>query len=284
MEIGLYPGCTAHSTGLEYSMSLHAVLDNLDVQTVEMENWNCCGAAAAHSLSKVLGLALPARNVAIAQEMGMPVSVPCAGCFNAMRRAQSALSEEGDLKDELEEAVGFSYNGEVEFLAMIDVVLKNVGLEKVSERVTKPLDGLRVACYYGCALVRRPEIADMGDHENPVFMESLAECLGATPVEWSYKTDCCGADLALTHAKMVQAMCDKIAASALEAEADCFMCSCGLCQMNLEMRQTGANGKKLPAMYFSELMGIAMDLSGRKKWWKKHLVNPIPMLKERALG
>ena len=182
MEIGLYPGCTAHSTGLEYSMSLHAVLDNLDVQTVEMENWNCCGAAAAHSLSKVLGLALPARNVAIAQEMGMPVSVPCAGCFNAMRRAQSALSEEGDLKDELEEAVGFSYNGEVEFLAMIDVVLKNVGLEKVSERVTKPLDGLRVACYYGCALVRRPEIADMGDHENPVFMESLAECLGARPV------------------------------------------------------------------------------------------------------
>ena len=281
MEVGYYPGCTSHSTGLEYSMSLHSVLEKLDVDLVEIDGWNCCGAAAAHSVSKLLGLALPARNIALAQDMGLPISVPCAGCFNALKRAQHALTNDDAMKSELEEVVGFSYNGKIEIRAMIDYVINSVGLDRISGMVGKPLEGLRVASYYGCALVRRPEVAGLGDHENPRFMEDLAERLGATPVEWSYKTDCCGADLALTHASMVEKMVDKIVAAAREAEADCLMVSCGLCQLNVEMRQTRED--KIPAFYFSELMGIAMDLPGRKKWWKKHFVNPFPLLTDRKL-
>lgn len=283
MEVGFYPGCTAHSTGLEYSMSLHAILERLDVELVELDNWNCCGAAAAHSVSSTLGLALPARNIAIAQESGLPVSVPCAGCFNALKRAQYALSSEGPEKEELERIVGFSYNGEVEITSMVDFVMNEVGIERIGESVVKPLQGLRVACYYGCALVRRPEVTGAAECENPRFMEDLVERLGGTPVEWSYKTDCCGADLALTHGSMVVQMVDRIVGAAIEAEADCLMCSCGLCQLNVEMRQSGVDGLKMPMFYFSELIGIAMDLPDRKKWWKKHFVDPRALLKQRDL-
>jgi heterodisulfide reductase subunit B2 len=283
VEVAFYPGCTAHSTGLEYSMSLHAILERLDVSLVEMDGWNCCGAAAAHSVDTLLGLALPARNIAIAQKSDLPLSVPCAGCFNALKRAEVALSTEGKMKDDLEEVVGFTYDDSLEINAMIDVIMSTVGLEAVSATVEKPLRDLRVACYYGCALVRRPETTGMGDHENPRFMEDLVTCLGGTPLEWSYKTDCCGADLALTHAGMVGQLVDKITGSAREAGADCLMCSCGLCQLNVEMRQSGDSNGKIPVFYFSELMGIAMDLPGRKKWWKKHFVNPLPLLEKRAM-
>jgi heterodisulfide reductase subunit B len=283
MEVAYYPGCTAHSTGLEYSMSLHAVLKELDVSLVEIESWNCCGAAAAHSVNRLLGLALPARNIAIAQESGLTLSVPCAGCFNALRRAQYALRTDTNMRRELEETVGFTFRDQLDIRAMIDIVINDVGLDRIRDRVVHRLEGLRVAAYYGCALVRRPEVTGLGDHENPLFMENLAAALGAEPLEWSYKTDCCGADLALTHAEHVQHMVDEITDAAREAGADCLMCSCGLCQMNMEMRQTAPDEDQLPVFYYSELIGIAMDLPGRRKWWKKHFVDPVPMLTRRGM-
>lgn len=278
MEVSFYPGCTAHSTGLEYSSSLKAVFDSLGVNLLEIEDWNCCGAAAAHALNGLLGYALPARNIAIAQGLDLPLVVPCAGCFNALRRAQRLLAEEKEAGRKIEEIVGFKYNGKLQIQAMVDFMLKRIGLNKLKNHLVRPLSGLKVACYYGCALVRRPEVAGIGDHENPTFLDDLVGCLNARPVEWSYKADCCGADLALTHASIVENLVDKITGMAIEAGANCLVCSCGLCQINLEMRQTGRNGLKLPVFYFTELMGLAMDLEGKNKWWKKHLVNPEPLL------
>ena len=274
MELSFYPGCTAHSTGLEYSMSLHAVFEVLGVKLLEIEDWNCCGAAGAHSINQLLGLALPARNIAQAQKINLPLAIPCAGCFNYTRKAQEALSKDGPMKQKLEDIVGFKYEGNLKIEAMIDVLINRIGLEKLKGFVKKPLTGLKVASYYGCALVRRPEITNMGDHENPVFLDEVVECLGGEAMEWSYKTDCCGADLAITHASMVENMADKIVGAAIEAGANCLMCHCGLCQINLEMRQTGKTGIKLPVFYFTELMGIAMDVAGREEWWEKHMVKP----------
>ncbi len=274
MELSFYPGCTAHSTGIEYSMSLHAVCDALGVKLLEIDDWNCCGAAGAHSISQLLGLALPARNIAKAQRIDLPLVIPCAGCFNYMRKAQEALSADGPTKQKLEEMVGFKYEGKLQIQAMIDVVINRYGLDKVKSFVKQPLSGLKVASYYGCALVRRPEITRMGDHENPLFQEEMVECLGGEAMEWSYKTDCCGADLAITHGAMVADMADRIVGAAIEAGANCLMCHCGLCQVNLEMRQTGKNGVKLPVFYFTELMGVAMGLPDRGAWWDKHMVKP----------
>ncbi|MFC2082630.1 CoB--CoM heterodisulfide reductase iron-sulfur subunit B family protein [Candidatus Bipolaricaulota bacterium] len=282
-EYSFYPGCTAHSTGLEYSMSLHAVAHTLGIELKEIDDWNCCGGAAARSVSNLLGLALPARNIAKAQEADLPLAIPCPGCFNAMRRAQHALSEESAMKTHLEEVVEFEYKPGLDIVAMHEVFLEPTMLEQLESSVVKPLQGLKVASYYGCALVRHPEIVQMGDHENPVFLDQLVESLGGEVVDWSYKTDCCGADLAMTHGKVASEIADTIAGMAAEAGADCLMASCGLCQVNLDMRQTGPPKKRLPIFYFTELMGIAMDLPGRKPWWGMHIVNPRPLLKARKL-
>lgn len=284
MEVSFYPGCTAHSTGIEYSLSLHAVFDALGVKLSEIDDWNCCGGAAAHSLSNLLGLALPARNIAKAQARDLPLAIPCAGCFNAIKRAQYALSNDPDMRKKLEDIVGFKYKGGLEVKAMHDVVLEQVGLDRMKKYVKKPLSGLKVVSYYGCALVRDPKIVQMGDYENPLFLDNIVTALGGEAQDWSYKIDCCGADLAMTHGKIASEIADRITCMALEAGADCLMTSCGLCEINLETRQTGKNGVKIPVFYFTELMGIAMDVPGRDEWWDKHVVSPRALLKSRNLS
>jgi len=283
MEVSYYPGCTDHSTGLEYGLSIHAVCDALGIKLNEIEDWNCCGAAAAHSMSNLLGLALPARNISKAQKRDLPLAVPCAGCFNAVKRAQNAMDNDPDMKKQLEDIIHFTYKGNLDVRLMHDVILNFVGLKEVERRIKKPLKGLKVVSYYGCALVRNPEIVKMGDHENPVFLDEIVKSLGGEAVDWSYKTDCCSADLALTHRKIGNEIADNIAAMSIEAGADCIMASCGLCQINLDMRQTGRINPKVPIFYFTELLGIAMDLPDRDRWWDKHVVNPRTLLEDKNL-
>ncbi len=282
MEFSYYPGCTSHSTSVEYSLSSEAVLRALGVELLEIEDWNCCGAAAAHSLNRLLSLCLPARNIAKTQERGLPLVVPCAGCFNNLKGAETALKKRGELAGQVEKIVGFKYSNETEILALIDVVVNRIGMEKVKEKVTRPLSGLKVASYYGCALVRNPKITQLDDAENPRYMDRVMEALGATPVEWSYKTECCGADLALTHGGTVVEMVNRIVEMAGEAGADCIACSCGLCQANLEMRQK-RKGEGVSVFYFTELMGLAMGLKGENRWWKKHMSDPTRPLRSLNL-
>jgi heterodisulfide reductase subunit B len=161
----------------------------------------------------------------------------------------------------------------------MDVMLNRIGLEKVQEKVKRPLKGLKIACYYGCALVRHPKITQLDDPENPQYLDRLMKSLGAEPVEWSYKTDCCGADLAMTYSDVVKKLVGKIVSMAKEAGAQCIVTSCGLCQMNLEMRQDMG----LPIFYFTELMGAAFDVEKRGNWWKKHLISPKGLLDSLGL-
>ncbi|MFC1582101.1 CoB--CoM heterodisulfide reductase iron-sulfur subunit B family protein [Planctomycetota bacterium] len=283
MEVSFYPGCTAHSTGIEFNDSMHAAFGALGVELKEIDDWNCCGGAAAHSLSKMLGLALPARNIRQAQESDLPLTISCAGCLNAVKTAHHAMANDPAVKAELEDVLNFSFSGKVKIQAMHEVVIETIGLDKLKAKVTKPLTGLKVASYYGCALVRKPEVMQMGDFENPLFLDDIAEALGAEAIDWSYKTDCCGADIALTHGSVAVDLADKIIEGAREAGADCVMSSCGLCQINLDMRQSGLGGKKIPQLYYTELMGIAMQVGDQQEWWEKHIVNPIPLLKDKGL-
>jgi len=276
---------------MEFVLSLKSVCAALNVELSEIDDWNCCGGAAAHSMSNLLGLALPARNIAKAQVRDLPLVIPCPGCFNAVKRAQYALTSDDQMRKQLEEAVGFEYKGELEIRAMHELLLEQVGLDRIKSCVKRPLAGLKVVSYYGCALVRDPKVlnAEHGtpqstiDHENPMFLDDIVTALGGEALDWSYKVDCCGADLGMSHAKIVKDISDKITGMAIEAGADCVTTGCGLCQINLDMRQTGKNGSKIPIMYFTELMGIAMDLPGRIKWWGKHIVSPKRMLKEKML-
>jgi heterodisulfide reductase subunit B len=281
MRFSYFPGCTDHSTSLEYGLSTDAVFKTLGVELVEIEDWNCCGAAATHSINHLLSLCLPARNISKAQSaQAGPLAVPCAGCFNMLKRAEYALKHDEAKRKEIEGIVGFTYQPSFEILAVMDVIINRIGLEKIQERVTRPLKGLKTACFYGCALVRHPKVTQLDDPENPQYMDRLMKSLGAHPVEWSYKTDCCGADLALTYGDVVKKLVGKIVSMAKDAGAQCMVTSCGLCQANLEMRQDIG----FPIFYFTELMGVAFDVEKRDLWWKKHMISPKGLLESLGLA
>jgi heterodisulfide reductase subunit B len=281
MKFSYFPGCTVHSTSLEYGLSTDAIFKTLDVELVEIEDWNCCGAAATHSINHLLSLCLPSRNIAIAQStQAGPLVIPCAGCFNMLKRAEHVLKNDEAKRKEIEEIVGFTYQPSFEIRALMDIIVNGIGLERVQEKVKKPLRGMKVACYYGCALVRHPKVTHLDDPENPQSLDQLMKTLGAEPVEWSYKIDCCGADLALTYGDVVKKLVGKIVSMAEEAGAQCIVTSCGLCQANLEMRQEIG----LPVFYFTELMGIAFDVETREKWWSKHMISPQKLLESLGLA
>lgn len=279
-EYAYYPGCSLHSTAKEFNQSVHAVFQALGLNLQELEDWNCCSASSGHSLNRDLSLALPSRNLAIAQELGRDVIMPCAACFNRHKTAQHALRNQPEKRQMIEEAVGFQFEDKVEILAPLEVIGEQVGLQQVSDRVKRLLAGLKVVDYYGCLLVRPAEVTQFENPDNPVLMRHILESLGVEVMTWSEATDCCGGGLALTKPKVAGRMVQRLADRAREAGAAAIVTSCPLCQLNLEMRQ----GKEpLPIFYFTELIGLAFGLPEADSWWKKHLIDPMPLLKQLRL-
>lgn len=281
MNYSYYPGCSLHSTGLEYGLSTRAVFDALELGLIELEGWNCCGASSAHALDHTLSLALPARNLALAQEIGYDLVAPCAACFNRMKSADNTLRSDPAVRSEVEAIVGFQYNGNIAVRPVLAVLYEDYGVDAIAARVQKPLHGLKVVTYYGCLLVRPPEVTQFDDPNHPRVMAALLEALGAEVMPWSHATDCCGAGLSLSRADVVQKLVGRLAERAREAGADALVTACPLCQVNLEMRQTAE--PKMPAFYFTELLGYALGVPEANKWWSKHLIDPRPLLKSAGL-
>lgn len=272
MKIAYYPGCSLEATAREYDQSSRAVCRELGLQLEELDDWNCCGSTSAHNLNHLLAAALAARNIALAQKAGLDVAIPCAACFARLRKADHLLRQGGEIKEELEEMVEFKYTGQVRIISLLEAVVTRVGLDRIREKVTKPLKGLKVACYYGCLMVRPPEVRGFDRVENPEMLDRLMAALGAGVKQWSYKTECCGAGLSLTKVQVVEGLVGRLANAALAAGAEALVTACPLCQTNLEMRQKGS--QKIPSFYFTELMGIAMGLPEAPGWTARHLVSP----------
>lgn len=269
------------TTAVEFGLSTRAVCEALGIELLELEDWNCCGASSAHSLDHELSLRLPARNVALAQGKGLDMVTPCPACYQRVLAADLRLREDEAWQREMEELLGLTYTGKARPRHILEVLSQPAVIEAVRERVTRPLRGLRVVSYYGCVLVRPPEITGWDDPEYPMRMDRLVEAVGAKPVDWSYKVDCCGASLALSRSDVVVTLSTRLAAAAHEAGADAIVCACGLCHINLDTRQ--ALAKKVPVLYFTELMGLAFGLPGVGKWLGKHTVDPQPMLRKRGV-
>jgi heterodisulfide reductase subunit B len=282
VDFTYYPGCSAHSTGLEYDGSTRAVFEALDITLTELDDWNCCGASSAHSTSQALALLLPARNLALAQKLGRDVVTPCAACFSRHKTSDHVLRTDADRRAKIERAVGFQFDGQVQVRPPLDVLCHDVGFEAIGARVKRALNKLKVVSYYGCLLVRPPEIAQFDRPDDPVLMDQLLTALGADVRRWSYATDCCGGALMLTNADIAADLVDRLVARAREAGAEALVTACPLCQMSLEMRQSG-DGDKMPALYFTELVALAWDLAGTGAWWGKHLIDPRPLLRSAGL-
>ncbi len=279
MKVSYYPGCSLEGTAVDYAKSIQAVAPLLDVELAELDDWNCCGASAAHSINHALALELPARNLLIARQAGMDVVVPCALCFNRLKVAEKALAGpeggSGEAKPE----------GGVKVWDLLDYFTQPARLKALKAKVVRPLTGLKAVCYYGCLVARPPEITDKEDYENPRNMEALLQVLGVETLDWSYKTDCCGAGLAVSRPDIIDTLVQRLYDRALAAGAQCLVVSCQMCQANLDLPQKRIAKKTgqdyyLPVLYFTELMGLALGHGDAGKWLAKHLVDPRPLLKK----
>jgi len=264
-------------------MSVHAVCKELDVELKELPDWNCCGASSGHCTNRKLSLALPGRNLAIAEREGMDLAVSCPACFLRLKKVDYDLSRDEKLRTEILRIMDMPYEGKQKTRHILDIIYHDLGLEIIKEKVTNPLKGLKIVSYYGCLLVRPPKVTEFGEHENPVLMDEVMEAIGAETLDWSGKIDCCGGSLALTRTDIVYKLVEDLVVAARETGANCVVTACPLCQANVDTRQKGNRGELLPIFYFTELMGLAFGLSRIEKWFKKHVISPFQLLKEHKL-
>lgn len=271
MKYAYYPGCSLEATAVEYDLSARAVAGALGLEMAELPDWNCCGATSAHSLHHTLAGGLAARNIGLAQESGLDVVVPCSACYSRLSKADYLLRNSPQERSHLEEIAGFTYKGNVKVLSLLEVLSER--LKKAPAKSVNPsLKGLKMVCYYGCLLTRPPETSGFDRVENPVSMDQLISSLGISVLNWSYKTECCGASLSLTDSNVVYKLVGTLLEAAARTGADAVATACPLCHSNLEIRRPPGNS--MPVFYFTELIGLALGLDGAEKWFSKHLVDP----------
>lgn len=283
----LYPGCSLETGGIEYGMSSHAVAHALGIEFIEIPDWNCCGASSAHMTDHLLSLALPARVMALAETLPVNEMVaPCAACHQRFAAVEYELSRDEGLKQKVNSLLERPYTGKIKLKSYLDVFANPETLEEIKKKVKRSLRGLKVACYYGCLFVKPPKIVNfVDDPENPQSMDNIMRALGAEPVPWPYKTECCGASLGMTNEDVCTKLCNDILKVAKDSGADCIVAACPLCQQNLDMRQISVEKKygtqyRIPIPFFTQLIGLALGLDPKALGFKKLFVDPVGVLRK----
>lgn len=279
-----YPGCTLHSTAKEYDVSTRLVCQAMGIELRELEDWTCCGASSAHVTSHLLSVSLPARDLQIAEVMGLPMALPCPACFTRVKGAAKAL-QDPSLLEIVKGIIGKDFQNKVQVLPLPKVLYQHAN----SLLIKRYLRGLRVACYYGCLLVRPEEIAEADSAENPQTLDKLMEMAGAEPVGWAFKTECCGASMPFPRPDIVVKLSHQILANAKGSGAECLVVACPMCHANLDMRQREIeaeyhDGAGMPIIYFTQLMALAAGIPASDLLFDKHLTDPLPLLRDKGLA
>jgi len=281
MEYTYYPGCSLESTAVGYDKSVRAVFRALGLTLEELEDWNCCGATIYMSVKETISLAISARNLAMAERTGRDIVVPCSACFTVLKKTKRFLAEKPELREKVEEALSvgnLKYRGTVEVRHPIEVLINDVGLESLSAKCANRLDGLRIAPYYGCQIVR-PERAFDDDGDDPVYMDRMFEALGAETVEYPPKVRCCGGMLMTTFGEVAEKLTFELLRCAIDNGADCIVTVCPLCQANLELYQDRLSERfgtdaRITVVFFTQLLGLALGCSMEELGFE-HFLTPV---------
>jgi len=263
-----------------------AVARALGIDLVEPKGWTCCGATAGHQTDRFLAVSLPAANMAKVQDLNLDMVVSCAACFNRMKVANHEIAAHPAIRKQVSEALERDYDGSVRVRHFLEVLLDDVGLQAVSRACKRSLNGLKVACYYGCLLVRPPKILKFDDPENPMSLDRLVKAIGGESLEWPCKVECCGGGLSLSRTDVVVQLTHSILDLAGGAGADCIAVSCPMCQVNLDLRQqdisrqTGRN-YRIPIVYITQLVGLCLGLRPDELGFRKLMV-PASTVLERV--
>lgn len=264
MKYAYYPGCSLMESAREFDVSVRAVMDRLGAELIEIPDWTCCGASAAEPVSKLMNYALPARNLAIVQDElpGLDVLAPCSACYLNLLKVNREVVGERHLHGRVNEvlaASGLTYRGEVNVRHLLDVLLNDVGAGIMAQKVTRGLEGMKLAPYYGCQILRPYPVFDSPGR--PTSMEPIIRAMGGQVHEWDCGNRCCGASLMVGHRDVAL---HSVAAILDQADgADAVVTVCPLCQMNLEAYQgdaVRAGGRRVPVLYLTQVMGLALGL------------------------
>lgn len=283
VKYAYYPGCSLETSAIEFDMSLRAVCKKLGIELVELEDWCCCGATSAHMSDELLSVTLPAQNLVLAERMGLDLVTACAACFSTLKTASKRIEDEPEIARAVEDILGAKPTGSSKAIHAIDIVNKEIEEGKVSDLITVKLKDLNVAPYYGCLLLRPPKVKEFDDPENPTKMSVSLEAAGATVVEFSHATICCGASFTATEPSMGLKLSEEILSSAQKAGAECFAVACPMCHTNLDLNQEDIerlykHNFSMPVLYFTQILGIAMGIDPEELGLHKNVVEPWSLL------
>lgn len=302
-SVAYYPGCTLKDRSLQLDQSARATAEKLGAELVEVQPWTCCGAVPPSSQERVMNLVAPVRILKRTRDAGETILVTlCDFCYNVLKRANyrmrtdavlctrvnAYLKEDEPLRDyePPPSASSAEYRGEVRVLHYLEYLRDEIGYAALAERVERPLQGLRIAPYYGCVMLRPKKEIELDDPENPRIMEDFLLALSAEPVAYPYRNECCGSFLSVSSSDSSARLCHEILASAQKHGAQALMVSCPLCHYNLEARQDEIakafpGFEKIPVFYFTQLLGVALGVDASALGFDRHRVDCRPVLAQK---
>jgi heterodisulfide reductase subunit B len=283
-QYSYFPGCSLAATAIAYGLSIDAVTDTLGIRLTELDGWTCCGSTAYSSFDELESVCIAARNLALAEKTGLELVTPCSACYSTFKRAESHFKTYPELRRQVTDilqATGLEYAGKVKIRHLVDVLLNDVPQIEMEARVVAPLEGLKVAPYYGCQLVRPDSSLD--DPEYPHSLTRLITTLGAEVTPFPLRSRCCGASLIISERDVALGMIRELLESAQSNGAECIVTVCPLCQTNLDVYQGMVNSRfgtsyELPVFFLTQLMGLAFGIWSRALGLDKNMVSPGKVL------
>ncbi len=290
MKYAYYPGCSGHGTSVEYEVSTRAVCSALNMDIVEIEDWNCCGSTPAHCMSHELSAALATRNLLQASKTGADCVIsPCPSCSSNLKTARWRMQNpefKAGVDALLDAPTPANAEGGADLMetcSVLQAIVENVGLDRIAQLVRNPLEGIKVVTYYGCLLSRPVHVAKFDDPENPVSLDNIMKALGAEVLPFALKTECCGAAMGIPNVNIPGSLTGRILDTARAVGAEAVITACPLCHMNLDLRQRQAAriSKKeffnLPVLYYTQMLAYAFGLSRETMRLDKLAVDPQPL-------
>ena len=275
-KVGFYPGCSLKGSSREYGESTLALAAALGMPLMEVDDWNCCGASSAHAVSRELSLALPARVLALAAAQGFEeVVVPCAACYNRLSLTGHELSRNPQARQNVERALDMPLDRPVRILNVLQWLVKYAP-GRIAEKRVRALEK-KVACYYGCLLVRPASVLGFDRTEDPQTMDQLLREAGAKPIDWAFKTECCGGGMTIPDTGAVARLSGDVLQDAAARGAEAVVVACPMCHANLDMRRAAINRRlktpvDIPVLYVTQALGLALGLAPEQLGLKRHFV------------
>jgi heterodisulfide reductase subunit B len=302
MKIPYYPGCTLHERAQDFDTSARACARALGVELDELPVWTCCGAVYPLVTDSVMDILAGVRNLSYASRQGDKLVTLCSFCYNVLKRSNSVMREDAEKREKanlflradtearkkIESYTHEDYEGQVDVLHYIEMLRDVVGYDKLAKAVTKKLEGLKVAPYYGCMLLRPKKEMAFDDPEQPSIFEGLLETLGCEVVDFPMKTECCGGFQVVSDEDLAVSCSQNVVVSAIKRAADIIVTTCPLCRYNLDryqkrMGESVKGFREIPVVYFTQLLGIALGIDRDDLDFTDNTVDPIPVLVEKSL-